>query len=359
MTSSSSVWQARRLRFALVMLAAGALIGLVVAFFTTRGVTETPLLGGQVNLATAFLYVLPIVSGLTTALGYRRQFTDNPALSPRERLAMEQRGSFLQGRIVTTLVVAGLVFVATALVFYVLTDAFADAVVPRLVTVALSALGGALAGFAVGLWIVSITTRQLLVAALLFMVAGLLLSVIHVYDPLWWQNAISFMSHDSGSAMFFRLTLIIGGLAVAAVAEDVAGLFRIAAENGQISQRSYRLLRVGLLAAAFGIVGVGLFPTVVSDVSDFLHNVFASTMIGAVMLGMFTVPLLAPVLPPSFRVISLVCGVLAVALFVAWAVLGLLIFVVFQVLILSLSGLWALIFLRYTLAFVRETPAVP
>jgi hypothetical protein len=54
-----------------------------------------------------------------------------------------------------------------------------------------------------------------------------------------------------------------------------------------------------------------------------------------------------------------VCGVLAVALFVAWAVLGLLIFVVFQVLILSLSGLWALIFLRYTLAFVRETPAVP
>ena len=357
MAASTTAWQVRRMRFALTMLAVGAILGLVIAGYVTRGVVDTPLLGGQSNLATAFLYVLPIVAGLTTAIGYRRQFSDNAALSPDERLAIERRGRQLGGRILAALVVAGLVFIGTALVFYLLTGAFTGVVVSRLVTVLLAAVGGALAGFLVGLWIVSITTRQLLVGAFLFMVGGLLLGVINVYDPTWWQNAISFMSHDSGSAMFFRWALIIGGLAVAAAVEDVAGLFRIAAENGQISHRSYVLLRAGLLAAAFGIVGVGLFPTVVSPVSDFLHNVFASLMIGAVMLGMFAIPFTIPVLPRNFRIISIVCGVLAVSLFVAWAVLGLLIFVLFQILILSLSGIWALIFLAYTLRFVRETPA--
>ena len=111
---------------------------------------------------------------------------------------------------------------------------------------------------------------------------------------------------------------------MAAVAEDVAALYRIAAEDGQISRRNYWFLRAGLLAAAFGIVGVGLFPTVVSDLSDFLHNVFASVMIGAVVLGMFMIPIMVPVLPRTFRIISLVCGAGTIGLFALWLGAGLL-----------------------------------
>jgi hypothetical protein len=312
-------------------------------------------MGGEFNAVTVFLYVLPIVSGIVVSLGYRLQFSDNPAISPDERLAIERQGKQLGGRIVAALVVAGLVFCVTALAYYLLTGVFSGVIVSRLFTVFMVTWIAALVSFVIGYWVVTITTRQLLVITLLFIVAGLLLAVVNVYDPLWWQNAISFMSHDSGSAMLFRLTLIVGGLAVVAVSQDVAGLFRIAAENGQITRQSYRLLHTGLLAVAFGIIGVGLFPTVVSGVSDFLHNVFASVMIGALMLGMFAAPLMVPVLPRSFRVISFSCGLIAVALFVAWAVLNVLIFVAFQILILSLSGAWALIFLRYTLDFVRET----
>jgi hypothetical protein len=356
MTAMPSTWNARRTRFALIMLVMGAIVGLVVSLRVTIGALETPMIGGQYNMATAFLYVLPIVSGLSAAIGYRRLLSEDLALSAGERLAAERRGRQLAGRVIAALAVAGLVFVATALVFYLLTDFFTGIVVPRWVTVALAALGGALAGFVTGYFIQVVRTGQLLIIGFAFMVVGLMLGMANVYNPLWWQNAISHMSHDSGASMFFRLALIVGGLVVVAVAEDVAGLYRIAAENGQISWRNQRLLHLGLLAASFGIVGVGLFPTVVSDLSDFLHNVFASLMIGAVVLGMFMIPVMVPVLPSSFRVISLVCGVLALSLFALWAVLGVLIFVLFQILILSLSGAWAIIFLRYTLAFVRETP---
>ena len=359
MTSQSPSWSSRRLRFALIMLVVGAIVGLVIALRVTIGAVDTPMIGGQYNAATAFLYALPIVSGLTAAIGYRWLLSEDARLSPKERLAAERRGKQLGGRVFAALAVAGLVFVATALVFYLLTGFFTGMVVPRAVTVIAASLGGAIAGFAVAWWIVAVRTGQLFIVGIAFMVGGLLLGMANVYNPLWWQNALSHMSHDSGASMFFRLGLIIGGLVVAAVAEDVAALYRIAAEDGQISRRNYRFLRAGLLAAAFGIVGVGLFPTVVSDLSDMLHNIFASVMIGAVVLGMFMIPIMVPVLPRTFRIISLVCGAGAIGLFVLWLGAGLL-FVIFQIAILSLSGVWALIFLRYTLGFVRadERPAI-
>jgi hypothetical protein len=356
MTAQPRPWAARRLRFALIMLIAGAIIGLIVSVRVTIGATDTPLLGGQYNMATAFLYVLPIVSGITAAIGYRRLLADDPALSPNEQLVAERRGRQLGGRVVAALAVAGLVFAGTAFVFYLLTEFFTGMVVPRGVTVALASFGGGIAGFVVAWWIQVVRPGQLMITGFAFMVIGLMLGILNVYNQQWWQHAISHMSHDSGSAMFFRWALIIGGLVVVAVCEDVAGMYRIAADNGQISRRTYHLLHIGLLAASLGIVGVGLFPTVVSDLSDFLHNVFASLMIGAVMAGMFAIPFFVPALPQSFRIISIGCGVAAVSLFALWAVFGVLIFVIFQILILSLSGAWAIIFLRTTLAFVRETP---
>ena len=72
-------------------------------------------------------------------------------------------------------------------------------------TVIAASLGGAIAGFVVAWWIVAVRTGQLFIVGIAFMVGGLLLGMANVYNPLWWQNALSHMSHDSGASMFFRL----------------------------------------------------------------------------------------------------------------------------------------------------------
>jgi hypothetical protein len=344
----------RRLRFALLMGGVGALIALVVAGRVTIGSTDLPVIGQGNNLATVLLYALPIVSGLIMALSFRRLLETDESLSPAERMVAAKRGRQWATRIVASLVVAGLVFGGTALIFFLLTNLFTGLVVSRAAAILLTVGLGALAGFLTAYWAVAVTSTQLLVVGLLFTFVMLGLAMANATNPQWWENSISYLSHDSGGDIFFRLGLILGGLIVMSVAVDIIGLFRLAMEAGQISKRNFRIVQFGLLAASFGIVGVGLFPTVVSDLSDFLHNLFANGMIGLVMIGMFAIPILVPVLPPSFRIFSFTCGVIAVGLFLSWAVMGWIIFSIFEVLILSLAAVWVIGFMRFTLIFVRR-----
>ena len=357
MTMSS--WMARRLRFALVMALLGAVVALVIAIRVTIGSTDLPVLGEGNNLATVLLYALPIVSGLTMALSFRRFLETDEHISPAERLVAAKRGRQWVTRIVASLVVAGLVFAATALVFFLLTNLFAGMVVPRAAAILLTVGLGALAGFAVAYVAVALTSTQLLIVGLVFTFLMLGLAMANATNPQWWENSISYLSHDSGGDMFFRIGLILGGLIVMSVAVDIIGLFRLSMEAGQISKRNFRILEFGLLAASFGIVGVGLFPTVVNDLSNLLHNIFANGMIGLVMIGMFAIPILVLILPPAFRIFSFTCGVIALGLFASWAVLGWIIFSVFEVLILSLAAVWVIGFMRFTLSFVRRDSALP
>lgn len=345
-------WQTSRTRFAVIMLAAGALIGLFIASRVTTGDLQTPLIGSEGNLALALVYSLPIVAAVTTALGYRRLLTADERLGFNERRIAALRGRQLIGRIVAALAAGGLIMTLLVLVFYLLTSVFTGVSVPRWLALIIALVASAATGFGVALWSVTLKTPQLLRLGLAFIVIFMLLAVINVNDPNWWQNAISFMSHDQGSSTFFRISLIVGGLVVMSAAGDIAAMFRLAAEAGQISQRSYRLLEIGLMGACIGLIGVGLFPTVVSAVSDLLHNIFISLMLVLLMAGMFFIPLVVP-LPRDFRIVSIAAGIGSLVLFYLWAGAGLLIFVVFQVLILSLMGVWAVLLLRSTLAYVR------
>ena len=351
-------WQSQRWHFALVMAGVGALVALVIAARLTIGETELPVLGEGNNLATVLLYVLPIVCGITMAIGFRRLLKTDEHLSVPERLVAAKRGRQWIGRIVASLAVAGLAFAATALVIFLFTNLFTGLTVPRLWSLILAAGLGALAGLVTAYWAAAVTSTQLLILGLAFTFVMLGLAMANASNPTWWENSISYLSHDSGGDMFFRIGLVLGGLIIMAVAMDIIGLFRLAMEAGQISRRNFRIVEFGLLAASFGIVGVGLFPTVVSDLSDLLHNIFANGMIGLVMIGMFAIPVLVPVLPPAFRAFSFTCGVIAVGLFLGWAVFGWLIFAVFEVLILSLAAVWVVGFMRFTLSFVRHDTAL-
>ena len=59
MASKDPSWTSRRLRFALIMLVVGAVMGVVIALRVTIGALDTPMIGGQYNPRPPFSTYCP------------------------------------------------------------------------------------------------------------------------------------------------------------------------------------------------------------------------------------------------------------------------------------------------------------
>ncbi len=356
-------WAQRRLKLALRCAIAAALGSFgfsllntnhldLVPIADTLGLPFTSLTLTSQSISSTFIYLTLSISLVVVAISFRRLARYDPTVSALERQAAAF-GSEWIGRLAVSLIVGVLLFGISLGVMLLVVRLFEGATLTRLgVVILATGYGGGLA-FGLAFWAVTLKTRQILTLVGVFLIGAFIFAMWVSSDRLWWQRSLSALGHDSIAGLVFNLSLIFAGLAALAVALEEIDMLRLLRDSGTLTWQGYRVLQVSLVGICVLMIGIGLFPTTISPLSDFLHNVAANGMIGLIVLLMFTVTIFAPIFPQHFKAISTGFGVLCSLLLLLY-VLRVLSFVAMELLLISICGVWMFYFKTQTEAYARR-----
>jgi hypothetical protein len=239
-----------------------------------------------------------------------------------------------------------------------LENAFRGAAFTRFSVLLFAAGYGALVGFLLGWLSVRFTAGAALILGVFVLVLGVLAAILLASNPQWWQRSISYLGHDQTAETVFAIFLTLGGLILLTVILDMTRTLKVLVDAGEFRQKDYRLLHFTLPILAIAITMVGLFPTTVNPLSDFLHNAAANGMAVLFVILMLYIPIQIKIYNVTFRYVSWAFAVFCIALFVLHFGFRAINFVTLELLLLPACGAW-LIYLRYhTLAYARTKSAI-
>ncbi len=361
-------FEAKRIRYALGSGAVTLVVGLAAAllllyplpmvgwfnrFVWFGGQVRSDLSVGSVCALLTLLIGLPV--GI---IAYRLYSAEREDLSPTERI-LERGRSFWIGRVVVSVVITALLTMGVTFAFYMLDTFFTGARIPMIQALLVCTVYAGTLGFGMAYYVSGMGTLSLLRLIGITLVLGLAVSFSIAQDREWWRNSISFLGHDPQSGVFFNLTIISVGLIALTLSRDLLDDLYVITERGRFPQRGFYVLRVGLVLVCVGIVGVGLFPTAITPLSNDLHNISAHGMAILLVLGMLGLRLIAPQIYPSLFVrLSAGFGLLCVAAIAAHFALRWINFVTLELLLFALFGVWIFLFKRYTQDYIRHQDAL-
>ncbi len=145
----------------------------------------------------------------------------------------------------------------------------------------------------------AITMNAYRLAGLLavFLVTGVLTSMLTAEDPQWWQEHLSALGASSDvSGVAFNVTLIVAGVVVTTLAGYATKTLKTT-EDTAPARRRVRLLEGGIVLIGVLLACVGLLPV---DELFVLHTIAASGMM--VVFGTLVVRIrsLVPAIPAAF-----------------------------------------------------------
>ncbi len=358
---SRSSFEQKRLRFATISAEITALVGVVLGWvnFNEQDAVRWFYFasGDEVAVAAVATLTAFVVTLGVSMIGYRLYSHERDDLSELERV-IERGRRYLIGRVTVSLVLSVAAGMAVMMGFWLVEQMFHESRITVLAAVAIMGVFAAVLGFAVGYTVSGIGESQLFLMIALTLGVGLMISFLIAQEPLWWENSISFLGHDPGSGIFFNLTVISVGLITLALARDLLDdLYLMTAANA-FPRRGFQVLRLGLILVGLGIVGVGLFPTTITRLSNDLHNLSAHGMALTVVAGMFLIGRIAPdVYPRSFITLSLGLGLACVMSILLHFAFNAINFVVLELILFALFGVWIFLFQRYTKDYMHQYDA--
>ena len=235
-------------------IGSGAFIVLGAAAFLLVGREPVPLSGrgsaGEISaLGTAVLGAVAVVAG---SLQHR------PPAAPQIR-----RG----GRIRNAIDIAALALahactflVGWLALFAIFQQAFIGAVLYPVAAAVLVGTTGAISAYIAYLSALSMTAYRLAALLAVFLVSGMLASMLTAQDPLWWQEHLSALGASSDiSGVAFNGTLIVAGVMVTTLAGYATSGLRATADTTSALRRAWWLEGAIVLLGVF-LAGVGLFP---------------------------------------------------------------------------------------------------
>ncbi|AMB59464.1 DUF998 domain-containing protein [Microterricola viridarii] len=277
---------------ALMVGAAGFVLGTLVAVVAFRE-GAVPIAGpgslGQLIAVCAALVALAVVVWARMLVRPRRAAADGaPRLRWFDTAAIA----------LTYAMIALLGWVGVAAV---LAQSFVDAVVFPFSAALLAGVAVALTAYVVFLSAVHLTPVSLSLVLALFLVVGMLTSMLSATDPHWWQaNLSSLGMTDDLSARAFNLTLIIAG----ALVTTIANFATASLPAGSDDERRHRLfVRVALMLIGILLACVGIFPV---DESLQLHNLSATGMAIVFVTLVLRLRTLIPTTPRVFLIVGYV-----------------------------------------------------
>ena len=149
-------------------------------------------------------------------------------LLPSPGASQRQRPEKATWRLVLNIVALALAHAAIALLLtvglsLVLAQAFIGAEVFAFSSALIIGIGAALASYTTYLSAAGMTTSRIATVLAVFLVLGVITSMLSTTDPLWWQKNISALGiGDNLSSATFNLTLLVAGAIITAIASYLA-----------------------------------------------------------------------------------------------------------------------------------------
>ena len=187
--------------------------------------------------------------------------------------------------------------------FSIFQRAFVGAVLYPLAAAILVGVTGAISTYIAYLSTVTMNAYRLAALLAVFLVTGVLTSMLTAEDPQWWQENLSALGMSSGvSGVAFNLTLIVAGVVVTTLAGYSTRTLESTAKTAP-ARRRVRHLEGGIVLIGILLACVGLFPV---DEQFWLHTAAASGMV--VVFGTLIVRMrsLVPSIPATFNLLGLV-----------------------------------------------------
>ncbi|MFC6325693.1 hypothetical protein ACFQZV_01935 [Microbacterium koreense] len=236
------------------------------------------------------------------------------------------------------------------LVADILEQGFLGAEVYGLAVIVLAAGVAAVTGYIVFHSAVHMDLQLLAVVLAVFLVEGIIASMLTASDPLWWKDNLSALGMNNDlSSMTFNITLIVAGILVTTLAR--AATAGIPTSN----PRGIGRVRVSLVVVGVFLGLVGVFP-----VDDFfaLHTGVASGM--AVAFGVLVLRLRAwiPGMPRPFVLLGLVFVATIVVLAVFFAI-GYYTLTAVELVAGMLVFTWIVLFIRNAAALAQDAVRLP
>lgn len=324
-------------------------IGLVAGFITlgitvflTFGDGTVPL-GSETELSVSDIIVLSsVLTTLVVTASTYRHFSPVRYVDMKDTRTRRLRRLFY--RIVVTIGFTLLAFFSSMLVTYTINNMFAGTMVDYFMAWSFAFGTGLGIGLLVAFIASNVKEFQIWVLMGAAAAVGLLWAMTHAADPNWWQYSVSFLSHDDGGDTAFRISVMLVGLLMIASIEDIRFYLALSLKRGELTSRKQHLLLAILYLISIFIFMVGLFPTVVTPLSDLLHNIGANGFALTFIVLCFMSGWLLPFYPPWFKTGSIITGLAGVGAIMADYVFHLINFVTVEIILFVLVGIWIVMF---------------
>jgi hypothetical protein len=138
---------------------------------------------------------------------------------------------------------------------------------------------------------------------MVFIVSGSIASMVTAGDTNWWQHHLSALgAGETLSSYTFNLTMVVGGVIVALLADMIADMFSSIQKVSKHEQviRS-NIVRLAFFIAGLGMIGVG-FVTIAEN--RVVHDISANMMSVSMGVVVVLLPWLVPIISRTFTVFS-------------------------------------------------------
>lgn len=246
-----------------------------------------------------------------------------------------------------------IVFLVTSVAFYVLSEAFIGVRFDVYLASVLAAVVTASSTYVVYLTASNRSAVAMSMALAVFLVAGALTSMITAGDPKWWELHLSSLGANGGISMYaFNGTLIIGGVVIAGLADQIARDFvALRSINSKFKAVKIETVRWTLILVGLFLAGVGLFPY------DTMPNLHQTSAGGMVFLFIFLIGGLQLLVPPFSRAFfAMSYGLLAAVLLSTYLFMGISYFNLtgYEIICFVILFTWLVIFVRQIAAALYD-----
>lgn len=356
-----SMFRSACLRYAMLAAPPAALVGLIVPLFLLNGLDSVTWFGSpqtpELSIGAICVLLTIVITFPICVIAYRLYSHLRDDLTDIEKVIERGRQDWI-GRLSVSFAVMFMTAVGCTLAFWLIGNAFTNARITYVTAALVAAVYAGAIGFGVAYYIAGLGEKNLLMLVGAFAGLGLFISFLVAQDDEWWRDSVSILGYDPGSGIVFNLTVIFVGLLALTFARDLIDDLEVLNKMGRFPLNSFRLVRIGLTLICVGIIGIGAFPTRITELSTFLHHLFAHVMIIMFMLGMFALDRIAPnIYPAPFIKFSRICGVVCAVSLVAYYILGIINFVALELILFITFGTWIYVFNRYTKNYIqRQNP---
>lgn len=308
-------------------------------------------MSGLRSLGTLVALTSAVTGAGVFLYGYRRLVRSKPELVP----VGKWRGlRSVLNTVSLTLTAAFVALLVIIFSFEVMQLAFVGLQVQASSAYVISALVSSITAYMLFNLASSMSTQTVSTLLTLFLLGGVLSSMITSSTPDWWQQNFSFLgSTNSLSSATFNITVILSGIVVTTMADFLTrDLYRLLVE-AQIPnpERRVTIIRTLMMVIGVSFMIVGLVPV---DVVLILHNIGAQGLFAGFMILVVVVPFVARVFSKTFIAVSIV--------FFALTIISVLLFFPFgyynltglELIALGLVFVWLILFVRTISAMLPE-----